>query len=196
MSILRLNQPVEDEDVPENGVACRKFQVRESTMTSRQHQVLNSSTKYKHALQRGQSIADIMSRNGTLVIRQMNEASYKFEDIVEDGVAPFVGLLVKKVLPAIRVFLKSFGDEVTGDVTKTSRRHTAMKYVADTKQAIDWVQNLNIKRIEVPVELQVGVSDIPVDRDAMIKRIPLRRSRSSPFGGLPYRELLSFCETK
>ncbi|OWZ17324.1 LOW QUALITY PROTEIN: Cysteine protease [Phytophthora megakarya] len=49
------------------------------------------------------------------------------------------------------------------------RWHTAMEYVADTKQAIDWVQNTNIKRIGVPVELQ---------------------------DGLPYRELLSFCENK
>ncbi|OWZ18330.1 hypothetical protein PHMEG_0007600 [Phytophthora megakarya] len=30
-----LNQPVEQEDVPENGVACRTFQVHESAMTSK-----------------------------------------------------------------------------------------------------------------------------------------------------------------
>ncbi|POM61347.1 Cysteine protease family C48 [Phytophthora palmivora] len=128
----------------------------------------------------------------------------------------FPQVFVKKALSAIRVFLKSIGDEVSGDVVGVAHRYGVRdryktgyrlgpkyKHQADwnpngtsRKQAIDWVQNTNIKRIGIPMELQDGVSDIPADREAMIKRIPLRRSRSTPFGGLPYRELLSFCENK
>ncbi|OWY93105.1 Cysteine protease [Phytophthora megakarya] len=74
--------------------------------------------------------------------------------------------------------------------------HTAMEYVADTTQTINWVQNTNIKRIGVPLELQHGVSDVLADPKAMFKETPLHRSRSTPFGGLPYRALLSFCENK
>lgn len=60
-------------------------------MTARRHHVLNGTTKYKHALECGKSIADIMSRNGTFVFGEMMNALEKFEDIIKDGVAPFVG---------------------------------------------------------------------------------------------------------
>ncbi|KAF1785558.1 hypothetical protein GQ600_16678 [Phytophthora cactorum] len=49
-------------------------------MTARRHQVLNGTTKYKHALERGKSIVDIMSRNGTHVFREMMTALQKFEE--------------------------------------------------------------------------------------------------------------------
>lgn len=60
-------------------------------MTARCHQVLNGSTKFKHALERGKSIPDIMTRNGIFVFGEMMTALEKFEEIIKDGVAPFVG---------------------------------------------------------------------------------------------------------
>ncbi|KAG3242932.1 hypothetical protein PI124_g12237 [Phytophthora idaei] len=75
----KLNQPATEEDVPDMNIACAAFQIRESKMTARRHQVLKRTTKYKHALERGKSIADIMSRNGTHVFREMMTASQKFE---------------------------------------------------------------------------------------------------------------------
>ncbi|KAK1931761.1 hypothetical protein P3T76_012693 [Phytophthora citrophthora] len=76
----------------------------------------------------------------------------------------FPQVFVKKALFAIRVFLKSLSDEVSGDIVGVKvprfgiysdkdihtmdRWHTAMEYVADTKQAIDWVQNTDSSGLE------------------------------------------------
>ncbi|ETN15982.1 hypothetical protein PPTG_06227 [Phytophthora nicotianae INRA-310] len=87
----KLNQAPFEEDVPDETFACTTFQMRESAMTGRRHEVLNGSTKYKHALERGRSSADIMSRNETFVFGEMMNALEKFEEIVKDGVAHFVG---------------------------------------------------------------------------------------------------------
>ncbi|ETI31576.1 hypothetical protein F443_21487 [Phytophthora nicotianae P1569] len=81
----KLNQAPFEEDVPDEIFACTTFQMRESAMTGRRHEVLNGSTKYKHALERGRSIADIMSRNETFVFGEMMNALEKFEEIVKDG---------------------------------------------------------------------------------------------------------------
>ncbi|ETP00769.1 hypothetical protein F441_21886 [Phytophthora nicotianae CJ01A1] len=83
---FKLNQAPFEEDVPDEAFACTKFQVRESAMTGRRHEVLNGSTKYKHAFERGRSIADIMSRNGTFAFGEMMNALEKFEEIVCNGV--------------------------------------------------------------------------------------------------------------
>jgi hypothetical protein len=91
----KLNQPAAEENLSERDIACTTFQVRNSAMTARRHQVLNGTTKYKHVLERGKRIADIMSRNGTIMFGEMMEALEKFEVIIKDGVAPFVGREVR-----------------------------------------------------------------------------------------------------
>ncbi|KAG6945905.1 hypothetical protein JG688_00016317 [Phytophthora aleatoria] len=69
----KLNQPAAEEDASDKAVACTTFQVRDSAMTARRQQVLNGSTKYKHAFECGKSIADIMSRNVTFVFKDDDE---------------------------------------------------------------------------------------------------------------------------
>ncbi|RLN06604.1 hypothetical protein BBJ28_00002807 [Nothophytophthora sp. Chile5] len=78
-------------NTPDNDVACKTFQVRDSMMAANRHQVLNGSTKFSTARLRATHIADIMSRNGTAVFKDMLAALEKFEEIIKEGVAPFVG---------------------------------------------------------------------------------------------------------
>ncbi|OWZ21285.1 LOW QUALITY PROTEIN: hypothetical protein PHMEG_0004195 [Phytophthora megakarya] len=63
----RFNLPAAEEDAPDKTIACTAFQIGDSTMSARRRQVLNGTIKYKHALESGKSIANIMSRNGTAV---------------------------------------------------------------------------------------------------------------------------------
>jgi hypothetical protein len=86
-----LNQPAEEEDGPEDQVARKSFQVRELMMVASRHEVLNGTTKYTTACRRSNQIADIMSRNGTTIFNAMLAALDKFEEIVKDGIAPYVG---------------------------------------------------------------------------------------------------------
>ncbi|KAE9173457.1 hypothetical protein PF002_g29304 [Phytophthora fragariae] len=88
--LCKLNQPAEEEDVPKDQVARKSFQLRESMIVARRHEVLNGTTKYTTACRRGNQIADIMSRNGTTVFNAMLAALDKFEEIIKDGIAPCV----------------------------------------------------------------------------------------------------------
>ncbi|KAE9068564.1 hypothetical protein PF007_g27641 [Phytophthora fragariae] len=127
----KLNQPVTEEEVADLDIACTKFQIRESAMAGRDYRVLNGSTKYNHALERGRSIADIMSRNGTSVFREMMNALERFEDIVKDGVAPLVGREGHWMDPLSLTQLSQFDLTPTTEVVVKSSETT--KVSSDTK---------------------------------------------------------------
>ncbi|ETI31577.1 hypothetical protein F443_21488 [Phytophthora nicotianae P1569] len=119
---------------------------------------------------------------------------------------------VMKAQSAIRTFRNALGDGISSDgigvrvprfgvysqqdINAMDRWHTAISYVTETTNAINWALHTNIKRVGVPPELEDGVSEIPEDREAAFKRFPLRGERSTALGSLPYRALLSFCENK
>ncbi|KAF1777050.1 hypothetical protein GQ600_25982 [Phytophthora cactorum] len=54
-SLETIMQPAAEEDVSDKAVACTTFQVRDPAMTARRQQVLNGSTKYKHAFECGRA---------------------------------------------------------------------------------------------------------------------------------------------
>ncbi|ETK79879.1 hypothetical protein F441_14553 [Phytophthora nicotianae CJ01A1] len=100
-------------------------------MTARHHRVLNGTTKYNNALERGTSIADTMSRNGTRVFGEMMEALEKFEGVVKDGVAPFVERVDIEPLPQLLLLTFSFDNDDTtrGDtITRASFSTVRSKY--------------------------------------------------------------------
>ncbi|ETM99556.1 hypothetical protein PPTG_18826 [Phytophthora nicotianae INRA-310] len=94
----------------------------------------------------------------------------------------------------IGVRVPRFGVYSQQDINAMNRWHTAMSYVTETTNAIKWALHTSIKRVEVPPELEDGVSEVPENREAAFKRIPLRGERSTSLGSLLYRALRSFCE--
>jgi hypothetical protein len=84
-----LNLPVEYKE-EEDEAACGSFRVRDSTLGSARHKVLNGTSKFRTAHTVGTRIVDIMSRNGTPVFKQLLESLERFESIVTDGATPFV----------------------------------------------------------------------------------------------------------
>ncbi|KAG1690769.1 hypothetical protein DVH05_027818 [Phytophthora capsici] len=54
------------------------------------HPVLNGVSNFRTSHAVATHIADIMSRNGTVVFTQMLESLKRFEDIVTGGGAPYV----------------------------------------------------------------------------------------------------------
>ncbi|RLN32094.1 hypothetical protein BBJ28_00016959 [Nothophytophthora sp. Chile5] len=88
--MFALSRGTEEKYTPDNDVACKTFLVRDSMMAANIHQVFNGSTKFSTARLRATHIADIMSRNGTAVFKNMLAVLEKFEKIIKEGVAPFV----------------------------------------------------------------------------------------------------------
>jgi hypothetical protein len=87
-----------------------------------------------------------------------------------------------------------FGHFHHKDIIAMNRWHTCMGYLAETEDAISWANNTSIKRVGIPDELSDGVSSEPSERENAIKQLLLRGGRSTPFGEIPYRSLLTFRE--
>ncbi|KAG2788635.1 hypothetical protein PC129_g23966 [Phytophthora cactorum] len=137
----KLNQPASGEDVPDMNIASAAFQIRESAMTARRTQVLNGTTKYKHALERGKSIVDIMSRNGTHVFREMMTALQKFEEVIKVGVAPFVGRKETWIDPLFQLSSLPF----TSDNTDTAGADAA-----DVVTGVSPTSKVNCEHLDEP----------------------------------------------
>ncbi|OWZ23104.1 Cysteine protease [Phytophthora megakarya] len=119
----------------------------------------------------------------------------------------FRHVFVTKALSAIRTFRKSLCDDKNDDDDGVSVRvprfeiysHTdikAMDFLTKMSNTINWLLNTSTKRIGVPPDLEGGISDAPIEGEAMITRILLHQARRTPFGSVPYHELLWFCEDK
>ncbi|KAG3165810.1 hypothetical protein PI126_g4471 [Phytophthora idaei] len=96
-------------------------------MAARRQQVLNGSTKYKHAFECGKSIADIMSRNVTFVFKDDDERIVEIEEIAKDGVAPFVGREGECVDPISRLPSLEFSPTPGGNTANYDTADIAAK---------------------------------------------------------------------
>ncbi|RLN72367.1 hypothetical protein BBJ28_00023756 [Nothophytophthora sp. Chile5] len=82
--------PVDGDESDDDELVSHSFRVRDSSLDTARHHVLNGSTKFRKALETATRIADIMSRNGTPTFMEMMKSLKIFEDVAKDGEAPFV----------------------------------------------------------------------------------------------------------
>ncbi|OWY94243.1 LOW QUALITY PROTEIN: hypothetical protein PHMEG_00036082 [Phytophthora megakarya] len=77
--------PAEEEG---DEAVCGLFRIRDSTLGSMRHKVLNGTNKFRTFCRT--RIAKIMGRNGTPVFNQMLDNLKRFETIITDGEVPVV----------------------------------------------------------------------------------------------------------